>query len=138
MRLKGYFTVEAAYIFPFITLLVAGFIFLDFRLHDDIVSDTAMLLGGLRYRSVEAHYYNEVNESVDYMALIEAPVVGNSSYTAGKKDVIDQNVKTYFEHKRLGAASELSDTDYTAVISNRNNAEHVRAGGKVVSLIGGD
>jgi hypothetical protein len=77
MRLKGYFTLVASYIFTAVTLLAVGLIRLDFYLHDSLINDTAKILGGLRYFQVTSAHYDMEKESIDRKECANVPVIGN-------------------------------------------------------------
>lgn len=138
MRLKGYFTLEASYIFIAATLLVAGLIRLDFYLHDSLINDTVKILGGLRYFQVSSVHYDMENECIDREAIANTPVIRNDTeFNRRAMVTINNNVSEYYLEKRIGMDCALTDTDLQDVILSRDNAEVVRSGGKLVQVIGG-
>lgn len=57
MRLKGYMSIEATYIFTITAWIVVSLIRFDFYLHDNLLSDACKVLGGIRYYQAERFYY---------------------------------------------------------------------------------
>ena len=138
MRLKGYFTLEASYIFTAITLLVLGLVRLDFYLHDSLINDTAKILGGLRYFQVTMAHYDMEKECIDREGIANTPVIGEDiEFNRPVMTKVKNSVNEYFSEKTVGLDCELSGTDLENVILNRDNAEVVRSGGKLVQVIGG-
>ena len=138
MRLKGYFTLEASYIFTAVTLLVLGLIRIDFYLHDSIINDTAKILGGLRYFQVTSAHYDMEKESIDRKECANVPVIGNDmDFNRPVMVKIKNSVSSYFYEKTIGWECKMSSTDLQEVILPRDNAEVVRSGGKLVQVIGG-
>ena len=138
MRLKGSMTIEATYIFPFITFLVAAFIMMDFKLYDAILNDSVKILGSLRYNAASTYYYNKSNDNIDYIMRISAPVISeNTSYSAMQKISIYQNMHKEYENGKLRSDDKMTSTDISQVIKPVDNANRVRAGGKIVQIIGG-
>ncbi len=139
MKLNGYFTVEASYIIPFITFLVVSIINLDMYLHDSVLSDACMVNGGIRMQQVDLFYYNNQSGHVNVSEIANSPVVTENEefYDAQKVKVIN-NVNSYWDEKRIGGNSSLSDTDVSEVITRNDNANIVRAGGKLMNIIGSD
>lgn len=136
MRVKGYMTIEAAYIFTITTWIVVSLIRVDFYIHDNLLNDTCKILGGIRYYQAEYFYYK--GESIREKSIANSPVIGDDNdfvKSAGKD--IDENVKTYYEEKNLGMDGGLSSTPLDEVITIGDNANLVRSGGQVVKLIGG-
>lgn len=138
MRLKGYFTLEASYIFSAVTLLVLGLIRLDFYLHDSLINDTAKVLGGLRYFQVASTHYDMEEECIDRYALATSPVIGvDAEFNKAAMVKIKDSVSEYFYEKTIGLECKMSSTDLRDVILLRDNAEVVRSGGKMAQVIGG-
>ncbi len=138
MRLKGYFTLEASYIFTAVTLLVLGLIRLDFYLHDSLINDTAKILGGLRYFQVSSAHYNMEEECIDREAVANTPVIGEDiKFNKPVMVKVKTSVSEYFFEKTIGLECKMSSTDLKDVILPRDNAEVVRSGGKLVQVIGG-
>lgn len=135
MRLNGNFTVEAAVIFPLLTLMVVMVIKWDFYLHDVLLADTCKIMGGLRALEEEAFYYDMNIERIDPKRVAESPLIGRN--TVARSPLITARVVDYFGKNKLGNEVQLSTTPYTDVIACRSNAEIVRAGGRAVQIIGG-
>lgn len=137
MRLKGYFTIEAAFIFAFVTLLVVGIVKLDFLIHDNLLSDVTKILGGIRYYQAAEFHYNPEKYKINITSLINAPVLlEDNDFNDEAKVVINQNIKTFYEERKIGIDSTMSDTEIDSIITANNNAEVIRAGGKLIQIIG--
>jgi hypothetical protein len=138
MRLKGYFTLEASYIFTAVTLLVVGLIRLDFYLHDSLINDTAKILGALRYFQVTSAHYDMEKEAIDRRACAKVPVMGyDTDFNQPVMVKVKKSVSEYFYEKSIGLDCKMSSTDFRDVIFLRDNAEVVRSGGKLVQVVGG-
>ena len=138
MRLKGYFTLEATYIFTAVTLLVVGLIRLDFYLHDSLVNDVAKILGGIRYYQVSSTYYDMEKECIDREKTANTPVIGiDYDFNYEVMTQINNNVSIYYNEKIIGTDVELTDTRLDEVILPHNNAEVVRSAGRAVQVVGG-
>ena len=137
MKLKGYMTVEATYIFSFITILVVGLIRLNFYMHNNMLSDACLILGGMRYSQAE-HYYC-VDGKIDTKAIANSSVFTEKSKAAGDEKLrIIRNVEAYYSEKYLGIDGELSNTDISEIIDINDNAALVRSGGRLIQVIGGN
>ena len=137
MKLKGYMTVEASYIFSFFAVLVVAIIRLNFLLHNNMLSDVCLVLGGLRYSQAE-YFYSEEGK-INTEAVANSSIFSEKSSLAdGEKIRIISNVRAYYDEKRLGVEGELSDTDITKIIEINDNASLVRSGGKLIQVIGGN
>lgn len=66
MRAKGMFTVEAAYIFTFIMVIIYGIFQITFYLHDVIVGNSSKIQAGIRLYEAKAFYYDAKKEKIDY------------------------------------------------------------------------
>lgn len=137
MRARGYFTIEAAYIFTLITSIVVGLLRLDLFLHDSLLSDASKILGGIRYQQTACCYYDNERNEINYLALIKEPLIGGSGRLDTEKVLIEDKVATYYLEFRLFQKNAISSTGIQDVISFHNNASLLRASGKVVQLIQG-
>ena len=138
MRLIANMTIEASYIFPFIGILVAAFIMLDFKLYDGILNDSVKILGGLRYHAAENFYYDCAEDKIDYVEKNSSPVLsGSKAFLAAQKIKISKVLNEAYGNERLSINDSMSGTDFTAVIKSVDNAGLVRAGGRAVQIIGG-
>ena len=138
MRLRANMTIEASFIFSFIGMLVAAFIMLDFKLYDGILNDSVKILGGLRYHAAETYYYDCATDKIDYAQRASSPVLsGNKTFMAAQKIKISKILNTAYGNGRLNNNDSMSGSDFTSVIKSVDNAGLVRAGGRVVQIIGG-
>ena len=138
MRLKGEFTVEAAFVFSIFFIIIAAFINLDFTIHDAVVSDTAKITMGIDYRESEIYCRDTESNRISVKAVISKPVIGsNKKFADAQKEIINSMAQEYFDKHRIAVFSELSGTDIEDVMTAEDNAQIVRAGGKVVEIIGG-
>lgn len=138
MKLKGSMTIEASYIFPFITMLAAAIIVLDFMLYDSLLSDAQKILGGIRYHEAETFYYDVETEQTDFYGIVCSPVLSeDKAFLSRQKLLINKSVSESYVDGRLDGRNKLSDTDVEDVITAGDNAAVVRAGGKAVEIIGG-
>ena len=138
MRLKGSMTVEAAYIFPFFTVLVASIITMDFKIYDSMLSDVCKIIGGMRYYESETFYYDNESKGIEYQSIICSPVLSEDKvFMSRQKIKINQLVAKFYNKNRLGSQESISGTDISSVITAGDNAGIVRAGGKVMEIIGG-
>lgn len=136
MKLKGYMSIEATYIFTIVTLIVVSLIRFDFYLHDNLLNDTCKVLGGIRYYQAERFYYN--GESIREKSIANSPVLGEDyDFVENAYADIEKNVKVYYEEKNLGLDGGLSNTALDKIVTIGDNANLVRSGGQVVKLIGG-
>lgn len=135
MKAGGYFTIEAAVIFSFYTLVVVSFINLGMALHDGVVSDVSRVLGGLRYYESDVFFYETATGTINYEKRICAPVLGQDNTNEG--DRIEGLANAYYRGKRLSTRNSISRTEVSQVFSLPDNAERIRAGSKVIQLING-
>lgn len=136
MRLKGYMSIEATYIFTITAWIVVSLIRFDFYLHDNLLSDACKVLGGIRYYQAERFYYK--GESIKEKNIANSPVLGEDyDFVNDACADIEKNLSTYYEEKNLGLDGELSKTALDKVVTIGDNANLVRSGGQIVKLIGG-
>ena len=136
MRMKGYLTIEATYIFAILTWIVISLIRFDFNMHDNLLNDTCKILGGIRYYQAKNFYFK--GSSVRETDIANSPVVGeDNDFVKGAEADIESDVEMYYEEKQLGWDENLSITSISKVITVGDNANLVRSGGEVVKLIGG-
>lgn len=137
MRLRAMFTIEAAYLITYITILCGSIFKLAFSLHDSLLNDSVKLQGGIRRYQAEAFFYDSANEKIDINAIINTPLIHNDDYVNARAKEINKVFKVYYEEKKIDITSALSDTQYDSVVKIKSNAAVVRAGKKVVEIIGG-
>ena len=136
MRLKGYFTIEASYIFAFITFLIIAFIRLDYKLHDRVLNDSCKILCGIRQYQADAFYYDVNTNHLDYLSIIASPVVGeDEEFKDLMHGKIEQKQMDYYDKANLSGA-ELNLSNVNEMIKIKKNADTIRAGGKIVNIIG--
>lgn len=135
MRARGYFTIEAAVIFSFYTLIVVSFIQFGMMLHDGLVSDVSRILGGIRCYQAQCFFYETDTESISYTKRICAPVIGSDNSDINKG--IESLALAYYREKQLSPANSISNTKVSNVFSLPDNAERIRAGSRVIMLING-
>lgn len=139
MKLKGGFTLEAAFIFPLMTAIIAGIIILDFTLHDKMLSDASKILGGIRYHEAEAFYYDAGFERISLQKIACSPVFGeDEEFTDKQKQVISNLALNYYLGGKIGYEPQFTKTDISSVLDINDNASVVRAGGRVIQVIGED
>ena len=137
MRLNGYFTIEAAVIFPFITMLVVFAIKFGFKIHDDVLSDSCVIVGSMRVKEAEAYFYNPAIAGVDYIGIIASPLVGDDDdFINNAERKIMSDIQDYYSAGILSEGSKLSETDIDDVITYNKNATTIRAAGRVVQILG--
>lgn len=137
MKLKGYMTVEASYIFSFFAILVVALIRLNFLLHNNLLSDVCLVMGGIR--NAQAEYFYCENGQINTEAVANSPVFSEKSpLSENEKVEINNNIKNYYEEKRLGVEGALSETAIEKVIEINDNGALVRSGGKLIQVIGGN
>ena len=138
MRLRGEFTVEAAFISSFVFLIIAAFINLDLTVHDAVINDVTKVMGGIEYRESKYFFRNADNGKIETEAVIEKPLTGkNDLYADQQKIIISRNAEDYYASHKISSLSQGSDTDIGNVLTAGDNAMIVRAGGKAVQIIGG-
>ena len=81
MKLKAMFTVEASYVFAFITVLIVSIISLDFLLHDRVVNDSCKIQAGIRIYEADSFYYDDFNKKIDISRIIASPVLKEEKYS---------------------------------------------------------
>ena len=107
MRAKGMFTVEAAYIFTFIMVIIYGIFQITFYLHDVIVGNSSKI-----------------------QAVIKEPSFDNET------EEIKKRMVNYYESHILSRRYQYSADNLEDVISVQNNAALVRKSGRAVQFIG--
>ena len=137
MRLKAMFTIEAAYLIAYITVLVGSILGINFSLHDVLLSDAAKTQGGIRLSQAEAFFYDSTEETIDMEAIINSPLIDNDDFVDKEAPKVEDAVNKYFEAKKIAVASKISSTDTGKFISIKSNAKITRSGQRVVKLIGG-
>lgn len=137
MRLKAMFTIEAAYLIAYITVLVGSILGINFSLHDVLLSDAAKIQGGIRLYQAEAFFYDSTEETIDMDAIINSPLIDNDDFVDKEAPKVEDAVNKYFEAKKIAVASKISSTDTGKFISIKSNAKITRSGQRVVKLIGG-
>lgn len=136
MRMKGYLTIEATYIFVITTWIVVSLIRFDFSIHDNLLNDACKVLGGIRYYQASNFYYK--GNSIRETDIANSPVIGDDrDFVVNACSGIESDVEKYYEEKRLGWDENLSTTPISKVITVGDNANLVRSGGEIVKLIGG-
>lgn len=134
MRLRAMFTIEASYIFVFITLLILSIISLDFLLHDRVVNDSCKIQGGIRIYEADSFYYDNKNKNIDINRIICSPVLKEEKYS--EELSIYDNLKEYYTEYNLGSDLNFNTDNLTSVITVKKNAALLRKSGRVVKLIG--
>ena len=134
MRLKAMFTIEASYIFVFITLLILSIISLDFLLHDRFVNDSCKIQGGIRINEADSFYNDNKNKNIDINRIICSPVLKEEKYS--EELSIYDNLKEYYTEYNLGSDLNFNTDNLTSVITVKKNAALLRKSGRVVKLIG--
>ena len=137
MRLKAMFTIEAAYLIAYITVLVGSILGINFSLHDVLLSDAAKIQGGIRLYQAEAFFYDTTEETIDMDAIINSPLIDNDDFVDKEAPKVEDAVNKYFEAKKIAVASKISSTDTGKFISIKSNAKITRSGQRVVKLSGG-
>ncbi len=136
-RLKGSFTLEAAVIFPLITVIIVGVIILDFTLHDRLLNDAGKILGAVRYHEAESFYYDAVFERISLQKIAGSPVLGEDKAFAGKQRLaISRKSEDYYLQNKIGAELQFTATDIRDVLDINDNAGVVRSGGRLVQIMG--
>lgn len=136
-RLKGSFTLEATVIFPLITVIIVGVIILDFTLHDRLLNDAGKILGAVRYHEAESFYYDAVFERIRLQKIAGSPVLGEDKAFAGKQRIaISRKSEDYYLQNKIGAEPQFTATDIRDVLDINDNAGVVRAGGRLVQIMG--
>ena len=136
MKLKAYFTIEASYIFAFITFLIIAFIRLDYKLHDRVLNDSCKILCGIRMYQADAFYYDVKTQHLDYLSIIASPVIGEDEEFKELMHVkIVQKQMDYYEKANL-SGEELDMSNVQDIMNVKKNADVIRAGGKIVNIIG--
>lgn len=139
MKLKGGFTLEAAFIFPLMTAIIVGIIIFDFTLHDKLLSDVSKILGGIRYHEAESFYYDAGFECISLQKIACSPVFGeDKEFTDKQKRVISNLALDYYLASKIGYEPRFTKTDISSVLDINDNASVVRAGGRVIQITGED
>lgn len=138
MKLRGYMTVEAAFIFAALIFVVAGLIKLNFYLHNGLLSDACKIIGGIKYYQAEKFYYDVETGIINTEKICNSPVFGESkSFEESAKEQLDDSINEYYAEKSLSVENELSDADIDEIVKISDNANFIRAGGRAVQVIGG-
>ena len=134
MKLKAMFTVEASYVFAFITVLIVSIISLDFLLHDRVVNDSCKIQAGIRIYEADSFYYDDFNKKIDISRIIASPVLKEEKYSDEQN--IFSKVNNYYSEYYLGSDLIFSMENVTSVITVNKNASLIRKCGRVVEFIG--
>ena len=138
MRLKGSFTVEGAYIFPFFIILVCELLILNFTVHDGLLESAVRVLGAFRYEEAKNFYYNAEDEEIDLEAIVKSPVIGDDDdFLESQEKQIKEDMDIYYRNKKLGRDDEPGSSEIASILDMKSNAAQLRAGGRAVQLIGG-
>lgn len=135
MRAKGMFTVEAAYIFTFIMVIIYGIFQITFYIHDVIVGNSSKIQAGIRLYEAKAFYYDAKKEKIDYNQIILKPVIKEPSFD-NETEEIKKRMVNYYESHILSRHYQYSADNLEDVISVQNNAALVRKSGRAVQFIG--
>lgn len=135
MRAKGMFTIEAAYIFTFIMVIIYGIFHITFYLHDVIVSDSSKVQAGIRLYEVKAFYYDVKKEKIDYRQIIMKPVIKEPSFD-NETEEIKKRAANYYEAHILSRYYQYNPDNLEDVIYVQSNAALVRKSGRAVQFIG--
>jgi len=136
MRLNGYMTLEASFIFAFLTGLIVLIVNLDFFLHDSLLSDAVKVVGAVRYRESKNFYYEYDDGGIDIGRIACSTVFSENDKNASSAE-IDRAMEACYEEWKLGTERELSETEIEDICNNYDSAEIVRRGGRIMQLIGG-
>lgn len=134
MKLKAMFTVEASYVFAFITVLIVSIISLDFLLHDRVVSDSCKIQTGIRIYEADSFYYDDINKKIDISRIIASPVLKEEKYSDEQNILSKMN--NYYSEYNLGSDLVFNMENVTSVITVNKNASLIRKCGRVVEFIG--
>lgn len=135
MRAKGMFSVEAAYIFTFIMVIIYGIFHITFYLHDVIVGNSSKIQAGIRLYEAKAFYYDAKKQKIDYNQIILKPVIKEPSFD-NETEEIKKRMVNYYESHILSRHYQYSADNLEDVISVQNNAALVRKSGRAVQFIG--
>lgn len=116
MRAKGMFTVEAAYIFTFIMVIIYGIFHITFYLHDVIVGNSSKIQAGIRLYEAKAFYYDAKKEKIDYNQIILKPVIKEPSFD-NETEEIKKRMVNYYESHILSRHYQYSADNLEDVIS---------------------
>ena len=132
-------TVEGSFIFPWIMLLVIAFLKLDFTLHDRALATACTTLAGLRYEQYRDFSYDSTQTSIDTEKLIRTPVLSTEAEALAKEEqAIREREEQYFDGHKLSGGSSCDATAVEDVLKVNKNAQIIRAGTKLVQIIGKD
>lgn len=138
MKLRGYMTVEAAYVFAALIFVVAGLIKLNFYLHNSLLSDVCKIVGGIKFYQAESFYYDVNTERINTEEICNSPIFGESkSFAQEAEEILNKSVSKYYLEKRLSIENELSDAELDEIMDIQDNANLIRASGRAVQIIGG-
>lgn len=134
MRAKGMFTVEAAYIFTFIMVIIYGIFQITFYLHDVIVGNSSKIQAGIRLYEAKPFIMMRKGK-IDYNQIILKPVIKEPSFD-NETEEIKKRMVNYYESHILSRHYQYSADNLEEVISVQNNAALVRKSGRAVQFIG--
>ncbi len=137
MRLKGFFTPEAAVIFSFIAFFTVGTIRLVYTLHDRVLNDSSKIQAGIRMYQAENFYYDTDSGKIDYTGIICSPVLktDEDNFKSTEEKVMKKINDYYYEHC-FGTDKNMTLSDYYGIINTGKNADVIRAGGRMAEFIG--
>lgn len=137
MRLKGSLVVEGSYVIPFILIIIASFIFLDFRVYDGLLSDCARLSGAMKCHEARDFYYDDKRQNIDPAAIVASPVIGEDEFFNNQEKSVQNNMISFYKANRLNGKSTIAVTELDKVVRVKNKGRLLRAGEKIIQLIGG-
>lgn len=134
MRLKAIFTIEAAYVYSFIALLVVGIIYLNFDLHDRVLIDSSKIQAGVRIYEANSFYYDNEKKQINTREIVCSKIFEKKGFS--EKTNIRNSVTKYYKEYGLLAKKDMDINGIGKTISVSKNADFVRKGGRVIELIG--
>lgn len=136
MKVKGVFTIEAAYIFSILTVIILLIIRLDFNLHDKVVNDSCKIQSGIRLYETDNFYFNPETDRIDYVRIINAPILKEDGYYREKKTVILDRCKSYYGEYALSEDNAINTDNTGQIVYMKNNAALIRKSGRLVQFVG--
>ncbi len=135
---EGTFTVEGSFIFTWIVILVAAFLRLDFSLHDWAVTECCIALGGFRMEQMANYSYSSTTEGFDVNEVMATPLIGDKKVEASYAERIHNLAQAYYDAHKIGNGAEPLPNFAEEMHTPKKNAQLLRAGTKIIQLIGKD
>ena len=132
---RGSYSVEGAFIFPWIFFLVFALLRLTFTLHDAALDEACTILTGLRLEQAQNYAYDNTGGTLKISWLINRPLTGSETGDEAYEETVRARADSYFEAHKFLKNSKWDGENADTVIHAGKNAEILRAGNRVIQIL---